>query len=242
MKITAPAQAFIFGMLALTARAQQNSPEEFLATYRAAIEERSPEKFESITYSEGMSEEDRKLGDCMEQVMLSTFAATPVERITLEPLGEDFRPIIIARGKKYEPTYPPVGQIKIHYQQTDENSPKWTMTPYAVINGKYFIISTKSTDLNWKGPPDKTLTFMLMGTGADKAVIKAKWNASGVNQEDTFKVPSSNFLGQYFDEITATCPEDNTDVTLTVMENSREIYTSGTLQGKGTLEYKREHR
>lgn len=81
---------------------------------------------------------------------------------------------------------------------------------------------------------------MVMGRGQNKVQIKAKWNASGVDQERIFKSPSSNFMGQFFEEVTVTSTEDDTDVTLTILEAGKEIFQSEPLKGRGTLEYKRE--
>ena len=147
--------------------------------------------------------------------------------------------MFIQRGKKIEPTYTPIGLIQTKYKDAG-NGMNSTSAPYAVIDGKYFLISSKSTDLGWSGPPDKTITFMVMGRGQNKVQIKAKWNASGVDQERIFKSPSSNFMGQFFEEVTVTSTEDDTDVTLTILEAGKKVFQSEPLKGKGTLEYKRD--
>ena len=223
-------------VLPLTLLGQPNTPDEFVAAYRAAIQEKSPAKIDAITYSVGMSESDKHQVALAQQMI---FSDSEIIDITLAPLPGDFQSIYIMRGKKLEPTYPPVGLIQTKYKATgnDMNS---TSVPYAVIDGRYFLTSTKSIDLGWSGPPDKTITFMVMGRGQDKVQIKAKWNASGVEQTRIFKLPSANFMGQYFDEITVASAEDDTDVTLTILEEGKEIYTSQPLKGKGSIEYKRK--
>jgi hypothetical protein len=47
-------------------------------------------------------------------------------------------------------------------------------------------------------------------------------------------------MGQFFEEVTVTSTEDDTDVTLTILEAGKKIFQSEPLKGKGTLEYKRE--
>lgn len=223
-------------ILPFTLLAQPNTSDEFVAAYRTAIQEKSPAKLDLITYSVGMSESDKQQLALVQQMI---FSDKEIDDISLTPLPGDFQSVCVMRGKKLELTYPPVGLIKIKYKGTG-NGMTSTSSPYAIINGQYFLVSTKSTDLGWSGPPDKTITFMVMGSGQDKVQIKAKWNASGIEQMRTFKVPSSNFMGQYFDEITVTSREDDTDVTLTILEEGKEIYTSQQLKGKGSIEYKRK--
>ena len=151
--------------------------------------------------------------------------------------GKSF--VNIVNGKKYEPTYPPSGQIKVTCAPAGENGMTSGGDGYAVINGKYYLITTKSTDLGWSGPKDKTLTFMVMGKGMEKMKVDARWNTSGVDQEKIFSnPPSCNFSGQYFESITATSTEDDTDVTLSILEDGKQIYDSQPLKGKGTIEYK----
>jgi hypothetical protein len=228
--------AISVGIFPIALLAQPTSPEEFIAAYRTAMQERSAEKLNPLTYSEGMSEADKQQAAQVQQMI---FTDKEIDSITLAPLPADFQTVFIQRGKKIEPTYTPIGLIQTKYKDGG-NGMNSASAPYAVIDGKYFLISSKSTDLGWSGPPDKTITFMVMGQGQDKVQIKAKWNASGVDQERIFKSPSSNFMGQFFKEVTVTSTQDDTDVTLTILEAGKKIFHSEPLKGKGTLEYKRE--
>lgn len=194
------------------------------------------EKLNAITYTLGMSDSDKKQAASVQQMF---FSDTEITGISLEPLPADFQSVYIMGGKKLEPTYLPIGQIKIEYKKT-ANGPLGFSVPYAIVGGHYFLISSKSTDLGWKGPPDKTLFFNVMGQGQDKVQITAKWNASGVEQERIFKETSNmGFLGQYVEQIIVTSANDDTDVTLTISESGKEIYRSQPLKGKGTIEYKK---
>lgn len=220
---------------ALSFAAEPTTPDQFIAAFRKAFEEKSPEKLAALTYTVGMTEADKTM---LANSTKNAFSDKEIESISLVPLPPDFETVFILRGKKIEPTATPEGQIQVKYKATG-NGINTTNLPYAIIDGQYFLTGIKITDLGWNGPPDKTITFMVMGTGQDKVQIKAKWNASGVDQERTFHTPSSNFMGQYFEEITVTSTEDNTNVTLTLMEDSKKIYTSEPLKGKGTLHYKK---
>lgn len=235
MKINLRLTALSLALLPLSGWAQTKTPDEFLSCFRAAIQEKSPEKLDAITYGVGMSDSDKQQVALVQKMI---FQDREISGISLEPLPDDFESVFIARGKKFEPTHPPVGLIKIQYQ-TKGNGMNTTSSPYAIIDGCYYLISSKSTDLGWKGPPDKTITFMAMGQGQDKVQIRAKWNASGVDQERDIKSPSFNVVGQYFDTILVTSNEDDTDVTLTVMDAGKQIYVSKPLKGKGSIEYKK---
>jgi hypothetical protein len=226
----------ILGILPVTAWAQPRSAEQFISACRAAIQEKRPEKLSALFYTVGMTDSDK---DAAKRGQQGMFGAGEIESISLEPLPVDFQSIYIMRGKKVEPTYPPAGLIKIKYKGSAKG-PGSASVSYAVINGQYFLVSTKSTDLRWSGPPDKSIGFMVMGKGQDKVQIKAKWNASGIDQEHNSKSPSASFWGQYFEKITVTSTEEDTDVTLTVLENGEKIFVSERLKGKGTIDYKRK--
>jgi hypothetical protein len=228
--------AFLLGVIPLSAWAQPSSPEEFIASLRIAIQEKSPDKLNAITYTVGMSEADKNQAAPVQQMF---FSDAEITGISLEPLPPDFQSVYVVNGKKWEPTYPPAGQVTIEYKKT-ANGPLGLSPAYAIIGGHYFLISTKSTDLGWKGPPDKTLSFAVMGRSQDKVQITVKWNASGVEQERIFKQTSNmGFLGQYIESATVTSTADDTDVTLTISENGKGIFRSPPLKGKGNVEYKK---
>jgi len=219
----------------LALASEPKTPEEFVAAFSSALKEKSAEKLDALTYLVGATDADKEQVKRAQQII---FTDKEIASISLQPLPEDFQTVFIMRGKKLEPTYTPSGIIQTKYSGTS-NGISSTSSPYAVIDGKYFLITTKSTDLGWTGPADKTINFMVMGRGQDKVVIKAKWNASGVNQEEIFKSPSTGFMGQYFDQITVTSTNDDTDITLTILEAGKEIFVSQPLKGKGVLEYKK---
>src|ERR1017187_3413674 len=107
MKSLLPILAFLLGISPLSTWAQPSSPTEFIAAYRTAVQEKSLEKLNAITYMVGMSEADKKQAADIDQQVI--FSNTEIVGISLEPLPEDFQAVNIGNGKKYEPTYPPVG-------------------------------------------------------------------------------------------------------------------------------------
>ena len=236
MKVKSQILALVLGVIPVVGWTQSSSPEEFISVFRSAVQEKSTSKLDAITYTIGMSDSDKQ------QVALTQkmfFSDGEIDGISLVPLPEDFQTVYIVGGKKLEPTYPPAGFIKIQYKKPEKGIAS-SSCPYAIIKGQYFIVSTKSTDLGWSGPQDKTISFMVLGNGQDKVQIKAKWNASGVEQERSFKSPSSGLMGQYFEEVIVTSTEDATDVTLTIFEGGKEIFVSEHLKGKGAIKYKKK--
>ncbi|MCE0497958.1 MAG: hypothetical protein LV481_08450 [Methylacidiphilales bacterium] len=234
MKSLLPFLTFFLGIVALPIWAQPSSPEEFIAAYRTAMQEKSVGKLDALTYTVGMSDADKKQADSMQQM---GFRDEAIAGITLEPLPADSPSVAIMNGKRYEQTYPPTGLIKIQYGAA--NGPDSSSQGYAIIGGHYFLVSVKSTDLGWKGPPDKPLTFMVAGWVKDKVQIQATWNTSGVDQEQSFNGNSGGGMGQYWVKFTVTSADDATDLTLVLSEDNKEIFRSPPLKGKGTIEYKK---
>jgi hypothetical protein len=116
--------------------------------------------------------------------------------------------------------------------------PKESSIAYAVVEGKFFLVGMKSTDLGWKGPPDKNIGFSVVGQGSAGLQIQGVWNASGVQLKKTFKEGSITFWGQYFEQLNVTSDNDDCDVTVTITEDGKTIY-SEPLKGKGVLQYKK---
>lgn len=226
--------ACLFSALSLCA-AQPASEEEFKAAYRMAMSERSVEKLEALTYTVGMSEQDKVTAAKMVAYLP---AGREIESVQLKALPADFPRENIARGKRIEMTAPPVGMVEVVFAKGGDGMDK-TSTPYAIVDGKYYVVGAKTTNLNWSGPPDKTLSFIVTGSGVGDAHIKVRWNASGVDIEREFSQPSSSFLGQHIEQVTVTSSDPSTDLILLVREKGEEIYKSEPLKGAGTLEYKR---
>ena len=191
------------------------------------------EKLNAITYTVGMSESDKKQVAPVQQMF---FSDTEIVSISLEPLPADFQSVYIVNGKKIEPTYTPVGLIKIQYKKV-ANGPDSMTSTYAIISGHYFLISTKSTDLGWKGPPDTGLCLMVTGSPQDKVQITVKWNASGVELEKVFNRYTTTVLGQYVESATVT--SSNPDATLMILQGDKQIFLSPPLKDKAAIEYKK---
>lgn len=227
-------------VLALSTIAFGNPPKteaDFVSQFRTAISSKNAAGIAALTYREGMSEKDLAMAERVTQMMMNN--DSEIEDVIVSPLPKDFQTVVIIRGKKVEMTSPPTGVIEIKYKK-ELTGVQATSTPYAIIDNTYYLVGPKSSDLGWKGPPDKNIGFMVMGQGQSNAKILVQWNASGVPQTLEFSEPSSTFWGQHIDSVTVTSDSVDADLTITILEEGKPIHTTEPLKGKGKLEYKRK--
>lgn len=213
----------------------QDTPDTFVKAVEEALNEKSAAKFDALLYTIGMSDADMQMVKRSQQHLLNN---PGVDTIELAPLPADFQSVFIMRGKRIEPTALPIGIVKIKLKQAGNGMGSISF-PYATVDGRFYLIGAKSTDLNWKGPEDKSIGYMIMGKGQDAVKGTVKWNASGVDLEKAISSPSLSFSGQYIDEVTIMSDSDDTDVTITIMDGGKQIFQSAPLKGKGTQSYKR---
>lgn len=166
------------------------------------------------------------------------FNGKEVDAISFEPLPSDFESVLIVQGRKIEPTSPPKGMVNVTFKGA-VNGQGNSSGAYAVVDRKFYLVGMKSTDLGWKGPPDKNIGFSVVGQGASEVQIHGVWNASGVQLQRTFKESNLTFWGQHFEELKVTSGNDDCDVTVTITEDGKEIH-SEPLKGKGVLRYKKK--
>src|SRR5208282_5064831 len=108
--------------------------------------------------------------------------------------------------------------------------------PYAVIDGGYYIVGQKTTNLGWKGPLDRPFSVSVTGNGQDKVKVHIKYNASGADLESD---GSHGFPCQYISEVAVTSVDDDVDVTLKIADGTKTIYESKSLKGKGQILYEK---
>jgi len=182
-----------------------------------------------------MSDSDKEQVDAVEQMLFDNNQAE-IAGISLGPLPADFQSVYIVNGKKIELTYPATGLIQIRYKGT-ANGPVSSSAPYAIIDGHYFLVSSKITDLGWKGPPDTGLCLLVTGAPQDKVQITLKWNASGVELEKVFNKNTTTVQGQYVESATVT--STNPNATLIILQGDKQIFVSPPLKEKTSIEYKK---
>lgn len=207
--------------------------EDFLAAIRTAFESKDPEQIKALTYLQGNSAGANPVGFFYQKVLAENSAK--VDSATLEEMPVDFKMERIARGKRSVVSEKPTGVVRITSKEGQDSS--GTTIPYAVIDGGYYLIGIKVTDLGWKGPPDKLLNISVTGKGASKLHIK--YNTSGVDLEEESDATATahQFYGQYISEVTLTSTDPNAHLTLKI-EGNEKPYTSE-LIGAATVVYKK---
>lgn len=215
--------------------AAATSPEKLVDAVQSAIKTKDQATLLNLLYSKGMSEADVQL---VERAQRGLFTDQELEEATLVPLPPDFQTVAVLNGKKFEATAQPQGLIQIKFKPKNGGSLA-SGFPYAELDGEYFLVGTKSTELNWNGPPDKQIGYGVSGKAQNSVTVEVKWNASGVEQSQTLSSPSAILMGQYFEQISATTEDEEAELILTVREDNKEIFRSEPLKGKGTLTYKK---
>ncbi|MCE0483227.1 MAG: hypothetical protein LV479_03195 [Methylacidiphilales bacterium] len=215
------------------ATAAPATPEAFIAAIKSAIAAKRADQILALTYTMGMSDADKEMTPSIDKFLLF---ANPVTNISFFPLPPYYLPAVyVSHGKKSELTTKPRGMVFIGFDPDSGNGARNTLLPYAVIDGRYYLVGSKTTDLDWKGPPDKTLSFMVMGQGTNSVRVHIKWDASGVELERIIPSGSSGFMGQYFESVKVVCSASSADLTLELMENGKDI--APVLKGKGSITY-----
>jgi len=212
--------------------------EEFLARFRQAVSYGDAAAIDALTYQDGMSEQDKAMSARANQSLVQI--AYEIKDVAFKDLPKHFPTSAIQHGKKVEMTAPPVGVVEVKYGASSPGESVSTVSPYTVIDGAYYLVGPKSSDLGWTGPPDRNIGFMVTGQGAEKAHIVVEWNASGVDLSREFTESSSTFWGQYINAVKVTTESAESDLKLVVLENGEAIFTSEPLQGKGTIVYQRK--
>lgn len=217
--------------------AEDTDFEAFASALKTAITEKDDQKLEALIYHSGASPEDKQRMTAMLQRLY--FNGKEVDTISFKPLPSDFESVLIVQGRKIEPTSPPKGMVNVTFKGA-VNGQGNSSGAYAVVDGKYYLVGMKSTDLGWKGPPDKNIGFSIVGPGATGLKIHGIWNASGVELKREFKETGGHtFWGQHFEELSVTSDNEDCDVTVTITEDGKTIF-SETLNGKGVVHYKKK--
>jgi hypothetical protein len=212
------------------------SPQDLVGAIENAIANKDAKAIETLTYTEGMSEEDkaRNFRHIPDQLF-----TTPTQKVEIGDLSADqVKPFRIHRGLKFIPTAQPVGSVLLH-QKSDKFSSTARLS-YAKVNDLYYLVGVKSEKLNWDGPPDKSIGWMIGGPSANTRDYRYTYYASGIMISDSSEYASSSFSGQYIAEVTFTSDSDDFEGEIIINEAGKEVARSEKFKGKGTFTYKRK--
>jgi hypothetical protein len=216
----------------------------FLAAIRAAIESKDIAGLHGLTWEQGMSEDDKEFNERRLHDMVED---NDIESMDFQTVSSWFMAFPVEYGRRSEPTHPPDGMLRIFEKPgpDDDGRSRTVKVPYAVIDGRYYMVAIRSTDLGWKGPPDQPLTVEVMADGkdVDKVRIDVRYNACGLNLEaDHLMDPYEAgycFVGQYIEDVTVTSDSDSVKVSFWLIDGKGEFYDSAELMGKGKIHYRR---
>jgi hypothetical protein len=231
------AAVFAAALFIQTAAAEITTEKEFVDAVRTAITEESVPKIDALTYQVGMSDTDKTMVAGSRKYL---FKGGEIESVTLGPVPEHLKGPMVMSGKKIEPTCEPAGIIKIQYKKAPGGSTSSSSLAYGKVGGAFYLIGTKSTDLGWKGPPDKQIGYTLMGPGQNEASITVKYNASGVDLERKDAATSMAFFGQYISAIVIKSENPKADLKLTLREGAKEVGEAVSYKGAGEWTYERK--
>jgi hypothetical protein len=209
------------------------SKDDFLGAVRAAYEAKDATQIHELTWEKGISGYDRDIRDQWLQKVFKL--GTGVEKISLGPLADHHREAKYYSGRRWESTFPPAGAVKITLKPIAPNTSESLSMPYAVIDGAYYLVTIKSTDIGWKGPQDRPFIVILEGVGQDKVKFDLKYNASGIDQEIDV---AHGLVCQSISEAIVTSVDDDVDVKLRILDGSKTICDSE-LKGKGKIIYEK---
>ncbi|MGZ0654129.1 hypothetical protein ACWPKO_00715 [Coraliomargarita sp. W4R53] len=202
----------------------------FKAELHRVLDSKDWEGFLSLSYTEGVTDYDWKMAEMLKEVI---FDGRAIQGIQLIELPEGFDSTFIYDGRFFEPTIAPVGLVEVISEGGEMKM------PYAIYDGAYRLIGTKSRSLNWTGPADQSLAIAVMGQGFDLVDAHATWNASGLTIDEKLTHASTNFKGQFVESVTINSSDEAVSLQIIIFENGEKIYTSDYLKGIGELSYQR---
>ncbi len=141
-------------------------------------------------------------------------------------------------GQRQEFTRAPAGIIRV---ATQEGKAQFMATlPYVKTPQGFLLAGRKQTDLGWKGPPDRQLGFTFEGDYPPfPSAITIKFNASGVDVEDSFTMHSGAILGQFIQEFTISGLPPEFKGRLILRIGKEVIFRSEPIIGQTSFTYRR---
>ena len=213
-------------------------PAALVAAIDAALVARDLPALCALVDAEGLSADDLKKAETGLAGLIPDEGAAKVSADRL-PDGIDLAQPRIYNGKRIEITRAPVGIIRI---ATKQGRAEMVATiPYVKTGAGFLLAGRKETDLGWKGPRDRQISFSLVEDFPKKPVkLTVRYNASGVEQTMDSSHHSGVVLGQYIEELTITGLSEGFKGRLVLREGKTEIYRSEPITGQSTFTYRRK--
>ncbi len=228
----------IIGLTTLSLRAAAPAdPAALAAAIDVALVARDVTALSALVDTEGMSPDDlQKIGPGLAGLIPSEGRATvTTDRL---PDGINIASPMIYNGKRIELTRAPTGIIRVTLKTG--RSELVSTIPYVQTPAGCFLVGRKQTDLDWKGPPDHPLGFTFAEDYPRMpARLTMKYNASGVDLEDSFSSHSGSLRGQHISELIVTGLQEGFKGRLVLTEGGKEVFRSEPITGQSTFTYRR---
>ena len=211
-----------------------DSLEDLRASIQKAIATKDTKIMEALTFTEGMSEEDK----AQRMVHYRDYLfSVPANNIEFGPsTSEHEKPFRVHIGVKYTPTLKPIGTVIIHHK-SDRDSSR-SMLPYGKSSNLFYLVGVRSEKINWQGPPDKSIGWSLHGNKLGLHDFKYKYNTSGEIVNDISDYPNSSFYGQNIIEVSFTSDMEDFEGYIVIYEGGNEVARSEAFRGSGIFVYK----
>lgn len=167
-------------LISTSLRAANPDVEAFAQKFAKARTQSDAATLEALHYTQGSSEADIQKMKDMVAMSLKYSHSGPIKSVTIEALDEDAKASYakpqIFNGEKIEVNLQPLGMIKLTYEIGGAS-----MSPYAIVDGKPWLVGPKVTKLNWNGSPEDRY-YIGASTPGDTDIpikIECTYKASG---------------------------------------------------------------
>jgi hypothetical protein len=230
--------ALVAGVIVLPACfAAAADPAALVAAVDAALVARDLPALCALVDTEGLSAEDIKKNELGLADLIPAEGTAKVSADRL-PDGTDLAAPRVYNGKLYEISRAPEGVIRIATQQG--RAQIGATIPYVKTRAGFLLAGRKETDLGWKGPRDRLISFgFVEDFPATPVRLNVRYNASGVEQTMTTPYHSGGVSGQHIEELTITGLSETFKGRLVLRDGGKEIYRSEPITGRTTFTYRR---
>lgn len=150
-------------------------------------------------------------------------------------LTENLWSDIVYDKRIFNQTIEAQGALNLKYETGGD-----TTLQYAKHGENFVLVASKSQKLDWDGPDDVPLSIMVITNDPEGLNIEASWNTSGINVSKKLSYMSTNFNGQYIEQVTVTSNDPDAVYQLKILQEGKQIFDSKTNKGVGQIKYQRD--
>jgi hypothetical protein len=207
------------------------SKEAFKASVIQTLNEKDWVGYKALTCLAGMNAYDLEMMESMQPIIFDQRKIIDAE---FAELPANQKNTFIYDKRKFSQTIPAEGALLLKYATGGD-----TTLLYANDGENYVLVSNKSQTLDWSGPDDVPLSIMIIGHDIEGLKINATWNVSGVSISEELSYMSTNFSGQYIEQVSVQSEDPDAVYQLKILQAGKEIYASKQHTGIGEIKYQR---